>query len=201
MIKYIKTVFDFVHLFISGYNHLIAQIQFFVFSVNISNNWSVNGRIFIRNNGKITIGTNLKANSSKFANPIGGDTILRIIIGESAILEIGNNVGISNSTIICKKNIVIGDNVLIGGSCKIWDTDFHSLDSKKWRTKNDIPNNLPIKIENDVFIGSGTFILKGVTIGEGAIIGAGSVVTRNVPPFEIWAGNPASFIKKILPKN
>ena len=52
------------------------------------------------------------------------------------------------------------------------------------------------KIGNDVWIGSKCLIKGGITIGDGAIIGMGSVVTHDVPPYEIWAGNPAKFIRK-----
>lgn len=55
----------------------------------------------------------------------------------------------------------------------------------------------PVVIKNGVFIGANSIILKGVTIGEKAIVGAGSVVTRSIPDGEIWAGNPAKFIRKI----
>ena len=48
-----------------------------------------------------------------------------------------------------------------------------------------------MKIEDDVFVGAYATILKGVTVGRGAVIGAASVVTRNVPAYEVWAGNPA----------
>lgn len=51
-------------------------------------------------------------------------------------------------------------------------------------------------IRKNAYIGANTVICKSVIIGEGAIIGASSVVTRNIPPFEIWAGNPARFIRK-----
>lgn len=51
-------------------------------------------------------------------------------------------------------------------------------------------------IENDVWIGSNTLIKSGVKIGNGAVIGMGSVVTKNVPPYEIWAGNPAKYIRR-----
>lgn len=51
-------------------------------------------------------------------------------------------------------------------------------------------------IANDVWIGMGCYIKAGVTIGNGAVIGMGSVVTHDVPPYEIWAGNPAHFIRK-----
>ena len=51
-------------------------------------------------------------------------------------------------------------------------------------------------IGNDVWIGSKCLVKAGVTIGNGAVIGMGSVVTHDVPPYEVWAGNPARFIKK-----
>ena len=51
-------------------------------------------------------------------------------------------------------------------------------------------------IGNDVWIGYGSIIKAGITIADGAIIGAGSVVTKNVGPYEIWAGNPAKLIRK-----
>ena len=53
-----------------------------------------------------------------------------------------------------------------------------------------------ITIGEHAFIGSGAIITGNVTIGRSAIIGAGSVVTKSVPPCEIWAGNPAKFIKR-----
>ena len=57
--------------------------------------------------------------------------------------------------------------------------------------------SLPIVIGDDVFIGARCIITKGVTIGNGAVIGAGSVVTRDVPPNTIVAGNPARIVKQI----
>jgi acetyltransferase-like isoleucine patch superfamily enzyme len=55
----------------------------------------------------------------------------------------------------------------------------------------------PVIIEDNVFIGAHSTILKGVTIGQNSIIGACSVVTKNIPQNEIWAGNPARFLKSI----
>lgn len=52
------------------------------------------------------------------------------------------------------------------------------------------------EIGNDVWIGNGVMIKSGITISNGAIIGMGSVVTKDVGPYEIWAGNPARFIRK-----
>ena len=52
------------------------------------------------------------------------------------------------------------------------------------------------QIENDVWIGMGSFVKAGITIHDGAVIGMGSVVTHDVPAYEIWAGNPAKMIRK-----
>lgn len=53
-----------------------------------------------------------------------------------------------------------------------------------------------VRIKKNAFIGTGTIITKPVTIGERAIVGAGSIVTKNIPDDEVWAGNPARFIRK-----
>ena len=54
-----------------------------------------------------------------------------------------------------------------------------------------------IKIEDNAFIGAKTIITKPVTIGHNSVVAAGSVVTKDIPPCEIWGGVPAKFIKKI----
>lgn len=88
--------------------------------------------------------------------------------------------------------ITIGDNVLIGHNTTIATLN-HDFNSEK--RANITPN--PVKIGNNVWIGSDCTILPGVTIGNGAIIGAGSVVTKSVEENTIVAGNPARFIKKV----
>lgn len=52
-----------------------------------------------------------------------------------------------------------------------------------------------VRICRNAFIGAGTIICNAVTIGEGAIVGAGSIVTKDIPPYQVWAGNPARYIK------
>ena len=96
-------------------------------------------------------------------------------------------------------NSYLGNNVKIGGGVCIYDTDFHSLDPVIRRSSEDLKNRAEksVVIDNDVFIGAKSIILKGVTIGENSVIGAGSVVTKSVPANQIWAGNPAKFIRSI----
>lgn len=157
---------------------------------------NLKGIPFIVNKGELIVSEGVYLNSRFSANPIGGQDKLSICVEKGAYFSIGENCGISNSSFYCKKKIEIGKNVLIGGSCKIYDTDFHSLNLKKRISLfDDDIKSKPIKICDGVFIGAHSIILKGVTIGENSIVGAGSVVTKDVPPNQIWAGNPNSFVR------
>lgn len=153
--------------------------------------------LYIGSGGKAELRENVSVNSGLKWNPIGGDTKMIIRVYDNAELKVGNRVGISNACIVAKEKVTIGDNVLIGGSCKIYDTDFHSLNYIERRNKKEKVINKGVRIEDDVFVGAHSIILKGTVIGARSIIGAGSVVSGIIPSDEIWAGNPAKFIRKI----
>jgi len=176
----------------------INTFTFNFFQVQYRPDFKINGKIFVRNNGKIIIGKSFKANSGKNNNPIGGDIILRLITTKNGRIEIGNNVGISNSTLYSDCGIFIEDGVMIGGGCRIWDSDFHQMDPKQ-RLFGNLENvkKAEIIIKNKAFVGGGSIILKGVSIGKNSIVAAGSVVTKPIPDNEVWGGNPAKKIKKL----
>lgn len=191
IIKYIVRLINYFNVF---YNKLLFRYK----KISYKSFPKINGKLFIRGAGKIVLGKNISINSSKSANAIGGDTRTIIYVAPKGILTIGDYSGISNCTLICNQQITIGKYVKIGGSVKIYDTDFHSLEFEKRKNKlTDIPNSKPIQIGDHCFIGAHSILLKGVIIGDKSIIGAGSVVTKSIPSGEIWAGNPARFIKKI----
>lgn len=110
-------------------------------------------------------------------------------------LEIGNDVTINEFVMLnAFGGLIIKDNVRIGHRTSILTSD-HITSSKEIPIfKQGVLAN-PTIIQEDVFIGCNVTILGGITIGNGAVIGAGSVVTKNVPPFSIVAGNPAKVIK------
>lgn len=89
------------------------------------------------------------------------------------------------------EDIIIEEGVTLTTRCIIV-THFVEIDSNERRHYS----RGKVIIKKKAYIGANTVICKPVTIGEGAIIGASSVVTKDIPPFEIWAGNPAKFIRK-----
>jgi len=153
-------------------------------------------KVNVTRKGSVIIGDNLRINSGPNYNIIGRQQ--KNIFWVDGCLKIGKNVGMSSTAIICTHEIEIGNYVTIGGNTVIYDTDFHSLDSKLRMDKSKDKFNAKwgkVTIGDNVFIGAHTTILKGVTIGKNSIIGACSVVSKNIPDNEIWAGNPAKFIK------
>lgn len=155
--------------------------------------------IIIARGGKMQIGDNFSMNNGTKGNPIGCYQRCTFFVDRNARLTIGSHVGISQTALICHKSIIIGNDVKIGGGVCIYDTDFHSLDPLIRKSSEDLKNRIekPVVIHDNVFIGAHSLILKGVTIGENSIIGAGSVVTKSLPANQIWAGNPAHFIRNL----
>ncbi|MBW2559292.1 MAG: hypothetical protein JRE40_00410 [Deltaproteobacteria bacterium] len=87
---------------------------------------------------------------------------------------------------------------MIAPNVMITDTDTHALWPPKTRQGNPALNrDRPVRIENDVWVGTGCTILKGVTIGENSIIAAGSVVTKDIPNNVVAAGVPAKVIRRL----
>ena len=115
------------------------------------------------------------------------------------MFEIGNNSSIADYTVIFAQfGVTIGDNCLISSNCTISSYNHIVNSNNRYVNQNeDFQYSKPVSISNNVWIGMNSCILPGVTIGNNSIIGAGSVVTKNVPPNEIWVGNPAKKIKDI----
>ena len=149
----------------------------------------------------------------------------QIVIGNDCLIEgtlvtekqgssifVGNNVFVGGGTILdCTESIVVEDDVLISFGSLLSDSDHHSLrysirrkDLAGWKRGRlmdwTTSKSSPIHICKGAWIGPHVIIIKGVTIGEGAVIGAGAVVTRNIPPWTLAAGNPARVIRE-FPEN
>jgi maltose O-acetyltransferase len=142
-----------------------------------------------------------------------GSKYIRATLAKNIIRDYGKNINIEKGAVFSDKvtignnsnlglysvisgTVTIGNDVMMGPEVYIY-TRNHAFD------RTDIPMiqqgytpEREVVIGNDVWIGSRVTILPGVVIGDGAIIGAGSVVTKNVEPYTVVAGNPAKVIKK-----
>lgn len=172
----------------------------------------------LRGSGRVSVGAGTRVRWSRIGLKGGG----RAIIGSTSIVhcridfdspngvvKIGDRSFVGASRLVCHTGIAIGNDVIISWSVTIVDHDSHSL---LWdRRRNDVADWMrgakrwddvtiaPVAIRDKVWIGFGAVILKGVTVGEGAVIGAHSVVTRDVAPYTVVAGNPARVIRQLQP--
>lgn len=138
---------------------------------------------------------------SMFLSCMGANIGKRVIYYPGVWIEPGRNfvvgddvdfaLGVQVST---EGGVTIGDRVLIGYGTKIFSSN-HVVPPMTERIFNSGAKYDPVRIANDVWIGSNCIILPGVTIGEGAVIAAGSVVTRSVGRGEMVAGVPARLIR------
>lgn len=97
-----------------------------------------------------------------------------------------------NCVVLDCAEVRIGDNVLFGPNVQVY-TASHPLDATQRRQGLEVA--VPVRIEDDVWVGGSAVILPGVTIGAGAVIGAGSVVTKEVPAGVFAAGNPCQVVR------
>ena len=142
-------------------------------------------------------GLSLCSDSKYTALGVSHPVILKTLL-PGAQIKIGDESGLSGTTVCAAISVIIGSRCLIGADVMIVDTDFHPIMVKDRRYKGPADSlSAPVVIQDDVFIGARSIILKGVTVGFGSVIGAGSVVTSDVRPNTVVAGNPAKWIKNI----
>ena len=147
----------------------------------------------------VKLGENVKL--ARFINlygcTIGDNTKIGTFVEVQKNATIGKSCKISSHTFICE-GVTIEDNVFIGHNVTFINDTFPraTTSSGELQTESDWKVE-PIVVKKGASVGSGATILSNVTIGENAIIGAGSVVTKNVPPKAIVAGNPAKVLRYI----
>jgi UDP-2-acetamido-3-amino-2,3-dideoxy-glucuronate N-acetyltransferase len=147
----------------------------------------------------VKLGENVKIHNfvNLYGCEIGDNSKIGVFVEIQKDAKVGKHCKISSHTFICE-GVTIEDNVFIGHSVVfINDTYPRATNSNGGlQTKEDWKVE-PILVKNGASIGSNCTILGNVTIGENAIVGAGSVVTRDVPPNTIVAGNPARVFRTI----
>jgi len=132
--------------------------------------------------GSIVIGDNVSIESNCYIYAQSGE----IVIGQNVFIGVG-------SQITAKQSIKIGNDTLIAAYSIIRDAN-HGI--KKSTSINTQPHDIKaISIEDDVWLGAHSVITAGSIIGQGAVVGANAVVTKDIEPFTVVGGVPATFIK------
>jgi acetyltransferase-like isoleucine patch superfamily enzyme len=150
----------------------------------------------------VKLGKNVKI--FKFVNLYGcevdDNTKIGCFVEIQKKAKIGKNCKISSHTFICE-GVTIEDDVFVGHNVTFINDKYPKATNGGGRLQTEEDWTVqPIMVEKGASIGSGSTILSNVRIGENAIIGAGSVVTHDVPPNSIVAGNPAKLIRRIKEK-
>ncbi len=163
-------------------------------------------------NTKFTINgkcTNYSGNPQRIK--IGDDSLImgNMCVSPNGSIEIGDHFYLGHRSVIgSETSIKIGRCVIISNDVRIYDNNNHPTSPKarenmslngfsndNWAWHHSV--SAPVVIEDNVWIGQYSTILKGVTIGKGSIVATRAVVTKDVPPYTIVAGNPAKVVKQI----
>ena len=147
----------------------------------------------------VRLGSNVRL--SKFINlygcTIGENTKIGAFVEIQKNAVVGKNCKIQSHTFICE-GVTIEDDVFVGHSVIFINDRYPRATTGTGSLQTDDDwQCVPTIVKRGATIGSGVTLLCGITIGENAMVGAGSVVTKDVPPHCIVAGNPAKIIKKI----
>lgn len=149
--------------------HALSDCQ----SKNIGNNTNIWQFCIIFPNAKIGENCNICAN----------------VLIENEV-NVGNNVTVKSGVQLWD-GITVEDNVFIGPNATFTNDLYPHSKNPDWKLKT-------TTIKQGASIGANATILCGITIGENAMVGAGSVVTKDIPDGELWVGNPARFVRKII---
>jgi acetyltransferase-like isoleucine patch superfamily enzyme len=164
-----------------------------------SGGFSTGGMEFCRIAGDVRLGVGVRifAFVNLYGCSIGENTKIGAFVEIQKNVCVGRNVKVSSHTFICE-GVQIEDGVFVGHNVSFINDRFPratSLDGTL-QTETDW-QVIPTIVRQGASIGTGSTILCGVIIGEGAVVGAGSVVTRDVPPHAVVAGNPARVMRKM----
>ena len=148
-----------------GYWRLCARLEFLVRGLAWPRGLVVKGPVGLGVRGRIEIGADVTIVSLSKFNRAGINHPTQLSVEPGGVLRIGSRVGMSGAAIYCAERITIGDDVLIGANCRIYDTDFHPVDFME-RRSGGRPKTASVSIGDDVWLGAGVTVLKGARIAE-----------------------------------
>ena len=146
---------------------------------------------------KLGLRVKIYAFTNLYGCEIGDDSKIGTFVEIQKGARIGSRCKISSHTFICE-GVTIEDEVFVGHNVTFINDRHPAATNPDGQLKSEADWVCqPTLVKRGASIGSGVTLLGGITIGEGALVGAGSVVTRDVPPWTIVAGNPARLLRKV----
>jgi acetyltransferase-like isoleucine patch superfamily enzyme len=130
--------------------------------------------------GRVVVGRGLRTRSKQARIELGAGPGAELVIGDHVFLNQGVNV-------YAARGVRIGAHSKLADHAAVYDTDFHPVGPGTTRTA-------PVVVGANVWIGRAAIVLPGVTIGDHSVVAAGAVVTADVPPRSVVAGNPARVV-------
>jgi len=150
----------------------------------------------------LRIGSSFRAEGGCFDNPVGLNCPNLVqTLTRGAELTIGDDVGISGAVISCTRQVAIGNRVLIGANARIFDSDFHPVQSPERRYDREGIRQAPVVVGDDCWLGAGAILLPGTVLGDNVVVAAGAVVTGSFGPGLVIGGVPARVIREIQPES
>jgi acetyltransferase-like isoleucine patch superfamily enzyme len=177
MVSLVSKIADFSHI-INAQLRLRGKARA-PFSVRLQ------GRVQLSGCGEVVFGEGVSL--------VGTVVPVELVTYASGRIEIGNHTFINyGSSIAARASVKIGSHCHLGHYTFVMDNDQHDVVRRM-----ELPQSYPVIIEDHVWIGAKAVILPGVHIGSRAVVGAGSIVTKDIPPRCVAAGNPARVLRHL----
>jgi maltose O-acetyltransferase len=157
--------------------------------VTFGQGFTTNGRLIVKGKGRVVFGDNVNAWCHAEKNVL-------ITYTPDSRITVGNGTRLNGAGIQAYTHIKIGPGCILG-STLLFDSDFHHPDPELRHDLSAPIPNAPITLGENVWVGGQSAILKGVTVGKNSVVAFRAVVTKDVPPNVVVAGNPARVIKEL----
>lgn len=175
--------------------HIKKRMRFYHYRKRLGKcgSFSIGAKCVVNNPQCIHLGSNVSIGENSYFGPVVN--YMGIAYNPKIIIGNGTWVG-KNCSLAAINKVEIGENVLFAGNVHITDHSHGYEDISKPMSLQPLISKGPVIIEDDCWLGFGCEILSGVHIGKHSVVGARAVVTKDVPPYSIVAGNPARIVKK-----
>lgn len=148
-------------------------------------------------NVKLGVNVRIYSFTNLYGCEIGDDTKIGTFVEIQKGVRIGRRCKISSHTFICE-GVIIEDEVFVGHNVTFINDLYPRATNAEGALQTEADwECIPTRVKRGASIGSGATLLAGITVGEHALVGAGSVVTRDVPPWTVVAGNPARILRRL----